>query len=589
MKFFKINFLRLIKNYHISLVVLAGILYFFYRTLYTISTIFSDNDILFGLKSPQSHCFILFIIFLYASYEYTHSFKTSGIQESVYSHKKGKFKSCSGIFLSLFVPVAFIFVFSVAIQFITAFIGGINNPYYYLHILNVCVLNILLLLIAAILAGMLLAFVFNRIAAYTIMILTVFLLSPVPDMFLQMLSYNSGINFFTFKYFFSKILPQNTSVAADYQYGMPIEIMRWNLVLFWIFALCTLLMIAVRFRKKLKNTVAVCLCAVLALVNLAGYLSGGSEVLYDNSLESISTYDALYYKNAPKLEEDAGFTIDEYDMELDIWRDLSATVTMKLNNPKKLNNYKFMLYRDFIIKSVTDENKTPLIWEHNGDYLTIKSQKAVTDITVTYRGASKIFFSNIQATALPGSFPYYPIAGFHILNDTEVNVLEDGTKQILSNQGYLPISNGFASNYHIKVNTPLPIFSNIEEVPDCKNEFSGKATYPTLMSGLIEKGSGETYKYYPLIAAGKNSTITEEKLNNLQSEIDKYEKEVGKEAHLDLTKMTVFNTSTVFEWASYGYAVTLDDQIFLIGLNESSAPQIAKILVEEYNAYVKAK
>lgn len=589
MKLYKINFLRFIKNYHISIVVLAGLLYFCYKVLHTFSTLFSTNDIFYGLAATQRHYFILFIVFLYASYEYVYGFKTTHIEETVFSNHKGKVKSYLYIFLTLFTPVLFVFVFSVIINFITGIIGNITNPFYYLHILIVCVLNCLLFFIISILFGIILATKFNRIVAYTIMILSLFLMSSVFDMFFQMLSYKTEINFFTFKYFFSKILPQNTSVLPEYQYGISAEIMRWNLTCFWIFALCTILILTVKSKTKRNSIISVCLCVLLAIVNLAGYFLGGSEVLYDNSLKSIATYDAMYYKTSPKLEEKVGFTVDTYDMNLNIWRDLSATVTMKINNPEKLKEYKFMLYRDFKISSVIDENKNNLEWKHNGDYLNIISHEAVSEITITYKGASNIFFSNIQATALPGSFPYYPIAGFQILNDTEVNELKDGTKQVLSNPGYLPISNGFTSQYNIKINTLMPVYSNIEEVQGRKNEFSGKATYPTLMSGLIEKGSGRTYQYYPLIATYENNLLTEEKLNNLQSEIDKYENKTGKQTHLDLTKVTIFNVSAIFEWASYGYATALDDQIFIADCDETDAEKIAEILVEEYNGYVEVK
>lgn len=584
MKLQKSNFLRLLKSPHISIALAISLLYFIYNVVHIYSLLSTDNDALYGVSNTQTYCFVLFIAFLYISYEYVYTYKNSDVEETVSSNKKGKFRSFVSMFITLFIFVLFIYAISLIIGFITAFSANVHNTVFYMHILLTSTLNYLILLSVAVFAGSFLAIKFKRVAAYTILVLLVFFMSSAPTMILQLLSYNTGFNFFNLQYIFEKILPQNTDVVTDYQYGVSCEIYRWNLSLFWLLLLVGLIIFTLSNRKTKKSVTTICVCFALSFVNLLGYFQGGSKVLYDNSLESISSYDSLYYEHTKQKDKPADFSITKYGMTLTVIRDASVDVSMKIGERNSSNEYYFTLYRDFVIDSIKDDKGENLTWDREGDYFSVKCSDNTQTINLKYKGKSNIFFSNLQGISLPGCFPYYPIAGYHILNDTTVNNAEDGSKEIYGMSGYLPISNDFESDYNIKVNTLLTVYSNLDSSNEHKNEFIGKAQYPTLMSGLIEKSSNK-FDAYTLISVPDEIKIDDDKLESLQLAVNKYEEENNIRNHLDLSEMTVFQTSTVFDWASYSDYFSLNDQIFLSDCGESSLNEIAATLVKEYNEY----
>lgn len=584
MKLQKINFSRLLKSPHISVILGASLLYFLYNVIHVYSLLSIDNDALYGVANAQTYCFVLFITFLYVSYEYVYTYRNSDIEETIATSKKGKFSSYISMFITLFIFVLFVYGISLFIGFITGLSASVHCATFYWHIFLTSTLNFLLLLSVAVLAGSFLAIKFKRITAYTVLILLVFIMSSAPTMFLQLLSYNTKLNFFDFQYLFEKVLPQNTNVVTDYQYGVSCEIYRWNLSLFWILLLAGLIIFSLCNKKNKKTLAIVCVCFILSFANLFGYFQGGSKVLYDNSLKSISTYDSLYYQHIQQKDKPADFSISEYDMVLTVLRDACVNVSMKIDRRNDNNEYYFTLYRDFVIDSITDQAGQKLNWNRQGDYFSVKCPDKIEKINLKYKGKSNIFFSNLQGISFPGCFPYYPIAGYHVLNATTIGSSEEGNTIIDGMSGYLPISNGFESVYNIKVNTLLTVYSNLEADNDNKNEFTGKAQYPTLMSGLIEKNS-EKYDAYTFISVPDENKIDGDRLDLLQNAINKYEKDNIIEKHLDLTKVTVFQMSSVFNWASYSKCFSLNDQVFLFDCNESSVREIATILVKEYNAY----
>ncbi|MGN0488223.1 MAG: hypothetical protein ACI4HO_03045 [Ruminococcus sp.] len=584
MKLQKSNFSRLLKSPHISIILGISLLYFIYNVFHIYSLLSIDNDALYGVSNTQTYCFVLFIAFLYVSYEYVYTYKNSDIEETIASNESGKFRSYVSMFITLFIFVLFIYAISILIGFITALSASIHNPVFYWHILLTSTLNFLILLLIAVFTGGFLAIKFKRIAAYSILILLVFFMSSAPTMFLQLLSYNTNINFFNFQYFFEKILPQNTNVITDYQYGVSCELYRWNLSLFWLLLLVGLIIFTLCNKKNMKSIVAICICFILAFLNLLGYFQGGSRVLYDNSLDSISTYDSIYYEYTQQKNKAADFSISKYDMTLTAIRDAYLNVNMEIDERNNNNEYYFTLYRDFVIDSITDETGQILEWNREGDYFSVKCSSETEKINLKYKGKSNIFFSNLQGISLPGCFPYYPIAGYHILNDTMVDTSEAGNTIIWGMPGYLPISNGFESVYNIKVNTLLTVYSNLKSSSEHKNEFTGKAQYPTLMSGLIEKKS-KKYNSYTLISLPDENKINDDALDSLQYAINEYENEHNTDKHLDLSEISVFQTSAVFNWASYSEYFSLNDHIFLSNCNESSIKEIATILVKEYNKY----
>lgn len=581
MKLLKNNIKYFLGIRHISITSLVAVLFYTYFLIKDFIFAMGREEVFYLLGGYFWMPLIMFILFTYISYEFIYNFKKSGAEETISAHNKGFLKTFFSMLTVPLLLVGVIFIVFITANFVISIMCGITDVYYYLHILLVGILNTLILYTIACFFGGILALKFKRVASYSIIIIIFLIISPVTDMFLFMLSDNTGINFWEGKWFFSKILPQNLEWVADMQYGLSNEILRWNLSFFWLFLFLGIVLLAVSKKKQKKQIIITSLCFVLAAFNLVGYFKGGSELIYGPPLNSITRCESDYYVDAVKKEEKAEFKAVSYNMDISLWRDLKADVNIKIDNPKNLKEYIFTLYRGFKVKKITDENGKNLSFKQDGDYITINSNKPVSEINFKYKGKSVVFYSNVQGAALPGTFPYYPMPGFHILNDS---ILTEDNK-LLSSSGYLKLTNEKPLEYNIKVHSPKKVYSNIKEVKGEKNSFSGKVKYPTIMSGFIEKRVENNFTYYPITISNNVFEITPEKLNKLQKEINIIEKEKGYKNHLDLSEKTIFHTSEIFRFASYTYITALDDQIFIAFCDDDSIKEIAKHLVEEYNNY----
>lgn len=214
---------------------------------------------------------LIFIAGLYLSYEYFYKVKQCGIEESLSAHKKGRLKTYGGMFAVLALLMLLVFLIATIFNFAIAAAGGVGIAEYYLHIVLVNFLNLFLLGTLANLLGMCLALKFKRVPAYSLMALSIFIVSPLSDMLPGIATDSYGFNLWPAKWFFSKILPQNLTWVIDNQYGMPIEALRWNLMLFWICLFLAIVIFSI-LPKKTKTRLAVtALAVILAGVNLYGY------------------------------------------------------------------------------------------------------------------------------------------------------------------------------------------------------------------------------------------------------------------------------------------------------------------------------
>ncbi len=171
--------------------------------------------------------------------------------------------------------------------------------------------------------------------------------------------------------------------------------------------------------------------------------------------------------------EKANFSVLEYDIKLKIREKLFAETTVCIDNDNP-GDYRFTLYSDFDVKSVTDEGGKKLGFSRDGCYITIHGNSKNEKLTFSYSGFSYRFFSNSQAVYLPGHLPYYPLPGF-------LNVLgsDERGSYFLNNQSQNKVL------FNVKVSSPLKIFSNLESSE--KNVFTGKASSLYLYGGFVDE------------------------------------------------------------------------------------------------------
>ncbi len=561
----KKNLQIFIRDRHLFIVALLAAAGFFIYLSYKCYTFTMNWYVLNYLQRTLDCSLLIFIAGLYLSYEYFYKVKQCGIEESLSAHKKGRLKTYGGMFAVLALLMLLVFLIATIFNFAIAAAGGVGIAEYYLHIVLVNFLNLFLLGTLANLLGMCLALKFKRVPAYSLMALSIFIVSPVSDMLPGIATDSYGFNLWPAKWFFSKILPQNLTWVIDNQYGMPIEALRWNLMLFWICLFLAIVIFSI-LPKKTKTRLAVtALAVILAGVNLYGYSLGGSEIVLGPYPQSITRNDNEYYREHASKIMAAGFTIPSYDMKLKIGRELEATVDMALS-PADTTEYNFTLYHGYEILSAADQSGNALPYTREDDYLTVVSQAPLTGLTLSYRGSSPILYSNYQAVLLPGCFPYYPMAGFHQISN--------------GHQGYRKVSNGFPSQYSIEVESSRQIFSSLPDAGGRKNCFAGEAGAPTLMGGLMRKGESGSNTIYPSIGGWGCEPLTRAYLEKLQQKITEIEKKETIENHLDLDSMTIFQSTTEFvNYAQYGPFVIFDNQVFIMAPDLDAAEQ----LVKEYN------
>lgn len=566
----KKNLQIFIRDRHLFIVAALAIIGLLAYLSYKCYTFTMNWDVLNFLQRTQVCCLFVFIAGLYLSYEYFYKVKHSGIEECLSAQKNGRLKTYGGMFAVLTLLMLIVFFIATIFNFAIAAIIGVNASHYYLHIVLVNFLNFFLLGTLTNLFGMCLALKLKRAPAYSIMALAIFIITPVSDMIPGIMTDSYGFNLWPAKWFFSKILPPNLTWVFDVQYGMPIEALRWNLTLFWIFLFLAIAVFAILQRKTKKRLAVTALAVVLAGINLYGYLLGGSEIVLGPYPQSLTRNDNEYYREHASKIMTAGFTVPSYDMTLKIGRDLEATVNMELS-PAQTAEYSFTLYHGYKILSVTDQSGSALSYTRENDYLTVYSQAPLTGLTLSYKGYSPILYSNYQAVLLPGCFPYYPMAGFHQISN--------------GHQGYQKVLNGFSSQYNIEVEACRQIFSSLPETDGRKNCFSGEAGAPSLMGGnLQEEAFGNNTIYKSSIGGWGYERLSQEFLDKLQQKISEIEKKENIENHLDLKSMTIFQSTTEFiNYAQYGSAVIFDNQVFLMSGDQTRIPEFAKILVKEYN------
>lgn len=568
------NFKLFMKSKHISIPLILLLFFVTGKWLYTFifryfpfhETANSFDYLSLGLED----CLIIFLVLVYCSYELYRMVKKSNMEEVILSHKKGQLKTLLSIFVILFLAVLYIFLIEIIANIFIYIDLGFSDFKYLLHIFSVNFLYIIFSGIIAILLGLLLASKFKRrVSAYAILSLIIFVMSPVSDFIPGGFSLNTGINLWQYKRFLSYIIPSDITWYAYWDYGINAEIYRWNLSLFWIFLLAFLLIFSCVKLKKIIKAPVICALAVLTVFNGYGYFKGGSSLERGPEVDSISMFDYVYYtkQNNPLLSKEAKFQVYSYKIDLNIWRQLEAEVSMTLSD-SNLKSYDFTLYHGYDVQRVTDFKGNPLSFERNSDYLTITGNGNISGIKIKYSGSSEIFYSNSQAVCLPGFFPYYPIPGFYPLKI-----------QSTDSNGYTysylnPIANPNKADFEINVSTSQQVYSNLEETSQ-NNSFKATTDCPVLLSGFYKEKYVDGYRILDS-SSPQHSILEDFSPQQLQTALDELDENTDDKINLE--DYTIIYAPPPF--GSYGIQVYYSSDVILISYFDDYN-KMAKALISQ--------
>ena len=536
-----------------------------------------NNDVLIYLKNSIKLCLLSFVILCFTSYEFFYLYKRCYIDEALYSHKNGKTRILtSTVTVLLFIP-ALEFFSAFVFNFVIFLSSGMNDYSYLYHIFSVLFLYVFLGGIIPILLGVFFAQKTKRIVSYALMALIIFLVSSTSDFIPGGLSQVTKINFWEAKYFLAYILPNDLEWYINHDYGMYAEIYRWNLIIFWISLLSFLFFKLCQIKKTALKAVLLSLTLLISTFNLVGYFYGGSHIEKGAQLDSISMSDYLFYTENEQNNQDPDFEVTSYDMDLSIYRQLDAEVSMTLSDTG-LEYYNFTLYHGYNVLKITDIEGNALKYNREGDYVTVIGNGNLQLINIKYSGYSPILYSNYQACSLPGFFAYYPIPGFH-------KITGDYTT-------YNPIEIKSGTEFNIRVDSARQFYSNLDEVKNEKNCFVGVTSYPTLFSGFYKSNSSDIYKIYAITVKGWGlSEIDEEYIDEIQKYINELNNNSSNK--LNLKEYTIIQTNEMLSSNCIYDGIFLgDDTVFINkATDEETKKQVAEILLAQrdmgYSKYVE--
>lgn len=536
-----------------------------------------NNDVLIYLKNSIKLCLLSFVILCFTSYEFFYLYKRCYIDEALYSHKNGKTRILtSTVTVLLFIP-ALEFFSAFVFNFVIFLSSGMNDYSYLYHIFSVLFLYVFLGGIIPILLGVFFAQKTKRIVSYALMALIIFLVSSTSDFIPGGLSQVTKINFWESKYFLAYILPNDLEWYINHDYGMYAEIYRWNLIIFWISLLSFLFFKLCQIKKTALKAVLLSLTLLISTFNLVGYFYGGSHIEKGAQLDSISMSDYLFYTENEQKNQDLDFEVTSYDMDLSIYRQLDAEVSMTLSDTG-LEYYNFTLYHGYNVLKITDIEGNALKYNREGDYVTVIGNGNLQLINIKYSGYSPILYSNYQACSLPGFFAYYPIPGFY-------KITGDYTT-------YNPIEIKSETEFNIRVDSARQFYSNLDEVKNEKNCFVGVTSYPTLFSGFYKSNSSDIYKIYAITVKGWGlSEIDEEYIDEIQKYINELDNNSSNK--LNLKEYTIIQINEMLSSNCIYDGIFLgDDTVFINkATDEETKKQVAEILLAQrdmgYSKYVE--
>ena len=536
-----------------------------------------NNDVLIYLKNSIKLCLLSFVILCFTSYEFFYLYKRCYIDEALYSHKNGKTRILTSTVTVFFFIPGLVFFSAFVFNFVIFLSSGMNDYSYLYHIFSVLFLYVFLGGIIPILLGVFFAQKTKRIVSYALMALIIFLVSSTSDFIPGGLSQVTKINFWEAKYFLAYILPNDLEWYINHDYGMYAEIYRWNLIIFWISLLSFLFFKLCQIKKTALKAVLLSLTLLISTFNLVGYFYGGSHIEKGAQLDSISMSDYLFYTENEQKNQDPDFEVTSYDMDLSIYRQLDAEVSMTLSDTG-LEYYNFTLYHGYNVLKITDIEGNALKYNREGDYVTVIGNGNLQLISIKYSGYSPILYSNYQACSLPGFFAYYPIPGFH-------KITGDYTT-------YNPIEIKSGTEFNIRVDSARQFYSNLDEVKNEKNCFVGVTSYPTLFSGFYKSNSSDIYKIYAITVKGWGlSEIDEEYIDEIQKYINELDNNSSNK--LNLKEYTIIQINEMLSSNCIYDGIFLgDDTVFINkATDEETKKQVAEILLAQrdmgYSKYVE--
>lgn len=522
MNSYSLLFKQYFKNKFLCIFTILFNVAVFFRLIYSCTRIIPEVAGPLGyLQLSLEMSVFSFVFFMFVAYEYLNKVKQNSAEELLKTTKNGYVRYYFNAFSVLFTISAVYTVVFFIVNIAVYFSLNINDTQYFAHIVLNILLNILWVSVLAILIGGTFSFLKSRIVSYVLMVLIVFVSTPVFLLISESIYAGTGVNISSFCNFFN-IFPPLTDWTPFLTFGYSLLPYRVELLAFWTFLFLMFLSVSIFAKRKAKYFYMPIVCVVVCCVSLVLYFQPASKVASDSfSLFS----DQFYYDEHEQQTSEPLFEVERYDLKIDIDRQLEVEANIFVDK-SDLDEYDFTLYHGYKIDKVTDKNGKELEFKQDGDYFTVENNdEGLSEICISYAGSAPRFFSNSQGTSLPGWFAYYPQAGKH-----EIFI----RKSMHFNRIFCP----YETEFNVNINSPKTVYCNLEKSGD---SFSGRSNGLTLVSGFYRTVNCDGIEVvYPYLRAFKPSDI--------ENYIKEY-KELGviDENHKKLLIFADFNFGSVYE------------------------------------------
>lgn len=372
------------------------------------------------------------------------------------------------------------------------------------------------------------------------------------------------------------ILYQNGEWSPNYQYGLQTEKVRIYLIGFWICFLLTLMFTSILKKKRYSIVVGIVTCIFLLLSEQPASLyrmnmkwNGANQESQRYFQEDNCTYQS---------EKTQDFRIVKYDLGLDFNHMLSVVGDLEIQADSEKDEFVFTLYRGYKIKKI--ESKTQDIsvkYKQDKDlFYVYTSQKTNNlELKIQYSGYHPRFYSNSNASMLPGWFAWYPMSGqkqLYLLYPEYGNM-----------HGYNPYNR--IESAKIRLTSKKPLITNLEKVN--RTCYEGTADSITVLNGLLTKAEDNIIcNYLPLYLHSDLSVeqFLDEQKTEYKKSLNVLEKQYGIDVEFLKNKKIIFASKDMGRNLANNW-ISVFDQYILAAPGYLSEDGIFRYLVLKEDKY----
>lgn len=466
-------FFLTIKRFVKSPVFLTGTIIYFILLYFLLPT--HVANVLEGISnSTLTTVAFSFIFFAFSSYEFFYRIKIYKLEELVKVSPLGELreKIYGFSFFALLDFVVYVLFVSISMWGAVEVLGYFNQEWFLMIIKSFFVHHFLVYLFAVLL-GMIVALINDRILAVGTLTIVFAFFSRILLPIIMFSAANSEERTKILDIF--GIMNRNYFVLTDLYYNYSYEKVEFQRIFFWIFLSVAILFFFVLRKRKIECSLGFLLCAIVCFclfVQPSGerYVGGDwGAYMEDSQYYSVHWYtvgSSKDYKKIGRKYREAGFKVLKYSGRISAKRQLETQLDVEVDEPN-LEEYCFTLYHGYQVEKVLDPEGVQLPFEQDIDHILVRNpqNKNLSVMRFIYSGHSRKYVATSQAVFLTGNFPYIPYPGFRQYKKE----VEDG---IYCDNDYDLSGLAYQVEYDIEFDTKNKVYSNL----DSKDQihFSGR-------------------------------------------------------------------------------------------------------------------